>query len=141
MRNPHAGFLSMRLASFQHAALTYLQQKMATSSANITPQWLDNQAYHLADFLSLYQVLLTAERLGCQEIERIKALFREATLAFPYFEDSDATALRFVDNPNTDTTPFSLDTDWEKAFHSIYDKKAISPYRQQFEVFQRNSKH
>lgn len=141
MRNPNAGFLATRLAFFQNTALIYLQQQSAKSATAATPKWLDNQAYHLADFLAIYHVLLTDESLGEQETPRIKTLFREATLAFPYFEDSDAAALRFVDNPNADTTPFSLDTDWEKAFHSIFDKKETSPYRKQFEDFQRNSKH
>lgn len=141
MRNSHAGFLRMRLAYFQNAALLYLKQQSVANPKEVTPKWLDNQAYHLADFLSLYQHLLTDESLGIQETARIKSLFRDASLAFPYFEDSNSTTLRFVDNPNTDTTPFALDVDWEKAFHSIFDNKNNILYRQQIEEFQRVSKH
>lgn len=141
MRNPMAGLVAARVAGFQHCALLYLQRKAERSSSD-TAKWLDNQAYHLADFLSLYQLLLTSETLSSAEQEQIKTEFRDVTLAHPcFFDEDEATTLQHVNCPQSDLTPFSIDTDWEKAFHSIYETMNNNRFPQQRDIFQRLSHH
>lgn len=121
MSNPMAGFIPMRLATFKNAALVYMQRK---ADAAITPshdRWLDNQAYHLADFLTLYYIELTDQNISDVDHDRLKKMFRDATLAHPAFVDPDeTTSLQFVNSTCSNFTPFSLDTDWEQAFDNIY---------------------
>ena len=87
MGNSMAGFVPMRLATFKNAALVYMQRK---ADAAITPsrdRWLDNQAYHLADFLTLYQIEVTDQNISEADHARLKMMFRDATLAHPAFVD------------------------------------------------------
>ena len=132
MGNSMAGFVPMRLATFKNAALVYMQRK---ADAAITPsrdRWLDNQAYHLADFLTLYQIEVTDQNISEADHARLKMMFRDATLAHPAFVDPDeTTSLQFVNSTCSNFTPFSLDTDWEKAFDNIYKalrKKSSSAF-------------
>lgn len=140
MRNPMVGLVASRVAGFQHCALLYLQSKASHETKATDFKWLDNQAYHLADFLALYQALITDEAISSDEQKSIKAAFKEATLAYPcFFDEDENTALQHVNCVGSDLTPFSLDTDWEKAFHSIFETFHQQNYTRQLEVFQRFS--
>lgn len=141
-RNPLSGFVQSRIACFQHEALLYLQRKAQKDTLTYTNRWLDTQAYFLADFLALYHTERTDETLTPEEHECLKSKFRDASLQSPVFIDPDeATILKYVNRRCSDTTPFSLDTDWEEAFRTITHALEESRYAHIVRNFQKQPKH
>lgn len=128
VRQQRAGFIPCRIANFKHEALLYLKEKASQQPEVCTPQWLDRQAYHLADFLTLYQRLISTTQLDAKEHEWLRNRFSEASLAHPFFYDTNEGRIhQFVNAPARQLTPFSLDTDWSAALEKVRQSLQENP--------------
>lgn len=126
-----SNYVLLQFAQFQEVALLYLQDKQqhTRDAARINSEWLDVQALNMSDFLSLYYMGFVSDTLTSDEHEVLQQIFSDASLSCPYFYDeNERNVLRFVLPEESRITPFSLDTDWEKAYKKVRKKLTSSKY-------------
>lgn len=113
VNSPTSNFTATRVAQFKRTALTYMRDKAFEQSDSVKVAFLDTQAYYLSEFTTLFfNEILRVQ--GPERKERIY-LFMQASKECPQWHDPDTEttdAYIIAD----ELTPFSLDTDWEKAF-------------------------
>ena len=121
-RTLHSGrsnYVLLQFAQFQEAALLYLQDKQQHSrdAARINREWLDVQALNMSDFLSLYYIGFVNDSISSEDT-KFCSLFLEMYLSQVrvFMTRMRENVLRFVLPDESRLTPFSLDTDWEKAY-------------------------
>lgn len=120
VNNPIANFTQTQLAQFKRTALVYLRDKARQESDTISSLFLDTQAYYLSEFVELYiEDVLKSRKMNNEERNKRILVFTDASISNPLFNDSDQdTTLSFIKSGGEEITPFSLDTDWEKAFYA-----------------------
>lgn len=117
VNSPTTGFTQAQIAQFKRTALLYLKRKAFEQSDTVSADLLNTQAYYLNEFLSsFFNEILKAKDQSDEKRKAKIVLFMQASLECPLFGDTDEeTTLAFVDDKEG-LTPFSLDTDWEKAY-------------------------
>lgn len=120
VNDPNSGVTKARIAQFKLSQLTYLYQKAFETMPEVTDRFLDVQAYYLTEFMSLYQAELVKSSKDTPE-ERAKKvmIFLDATVSNPLFNDTDEETIYAYIKEGTELTPFSLDTDWQKALAAV----------------------
>lgn len=120
LNNPASGVTKARIAQFKVSQLTYLRQKAFETMPEVTDRFLDVQAYYLSEFMTLYQSELVKSNKETPE-ERAKKvmIFLDATVSNPLFGDTDEETIYAYIKEGTELTPFSLDTDWQKALAAV----------------------
>ena len=120
VNDPNSGVTKARIAQFKVSQLTYLSQKAFETMPEVTDRFLDVQAYYLTEFMSLYQAELVKSSKDTPE-ERAKKvmIFLDATVSNPLFGDTDEETIYAYIKEGTELTPFSLDTDWQKALAAV----------------------
>lgn len=120
VNDPNSGVTKARIAQFKVSQLTYLYQKAFETMPEVTDRFLDVQAYYLTEFMSLYQAELVKSSKETPE-ERAKKvmIFLDATVSNPLFNDTDEETIYAYIKEGTELTPFSLDTDWQKALAAV----------------------
>lgn len=116
VNNPTSNYTATRIAQFKRTALTYMRNKAFEQSDSVSTEFLDRQALSLSEFTDLF----FKEMLSHQGNERKECIvkFIKATDDNPMWHDTDrATADAYLGQG--ELTPFSLDTDWEKAYGQV----------------------
>ena len=119
VNSPTSSFLNTQIAQFKRTALIYIKSKAFERTDSVPAKFLNTQAYYLTEFLNLFfaemiKIKDLPEKARKQRILR----FMDASACNPLFHDPDEeTTLSFVENGG-EVTPFSLDTDWQKAYLS-----------------------
>jgi hypothetical protein len=86
----------------------------------VTDRFLDLQAYYLSEFLTLYQEdLVNSINLSAEERAKRAMIYVDATVSNPLFNDTDEETIYAFIQEGTELTPFSLDTDWQKALAAV----------------------
>lgn len=118
--NPTVNFTQTRIAQFKVTALRFMRQTGLEKRPGADERWLDVQAYYLSEFLTLFfKELVSSDQLSSDERKAHILRFTEATMENPLFEQVDEeTALAYLKEPG-EITPFSLNTDWEKAYNYL----------------------
>ena len=117
VNSPTSSFLNTQIAQFKRTALIYIKSKAFERTDSVPAKFLNTQAYYLTEFLNLFfaemiKIKDLPEKARKQRILR----FMDASACNPLFHDLDEeTTLSFVENGG-EVTPFSLDTDWQKAY-------------------------
>lgn len=121
--DPDAPESSVKLNHFYVTALNYLKSMVESDDENEVTTMLDNQAYYLSEFVSsFFQNVSKAHSLSAEKQHSVVMVYVHASLDNPLFKDKDEEKVHaFVLDKNS-LTPFSLDTDWEKAYKKV-DKK------------------
>ena len=120
VNDPTASLTKAKIAQFKLSQLTYLRHKAFETMPEVTDRFLDVQAYFLSEFLSLYQAELVKSSKETPEARAKKVMiFLDATVSNPLFEDKDEETIYAYINAGTELTPFSLDTDWQKALAAV----------------------
>lgn len=113
VNSPTSNFTATRVAQFKRTALTYMREKAFERSDSVKADFLDTQAYYLSEFTTLFfNEILRVQ--GPERKERIY-LFMQASTECPLWNDPDEETTHAYIIAD-ELTPFSLDTDWEKAF-------------------------
>ena len=129
LRSGRANYISVQFAQFQEVALLYLREKQQNT--------LDTQALNMADFLSLYYMSFVNDTLTGEDYEVLRLIFRDVSLSTPCFYDAnERITLQFVLPEESKITPFSLDTDWTKAYQKIQNELLESKYKWIVEQYQ-----
>ncbi len=120
VNTPSTDFTRTRIAQFKRTALVYLKQKAFETMPQVTTTFLDTQAYCMSEFLTqfLFEILKDSNLSEDERKEKIY-MFMDATLRNPLFNDPDKETAHSYINEGTELTPFSLDTDWEKALAQV----------------------
>lgn len=120
VNNPTTSLTMAKIAQFKLSELTYLRQKAFETLPEVTDRFLDVQAYYLSEFMSLYQAELVKSTKETAEARAKKVMiFLDATVSNPLFDDKDEDTIYAYINAGTELTPFSLDTDWQKALAAV----------------------
>lgn len=118
VNNPTSNFTQVRLAQFKKTALTYMRQQAESADTAVKYSVLDYQAFYLNQFITsfLRQVIrYSGENQGGQR-QAILRLFIQCSLDNPMWNDPDTATTQAYITENEELTPFSLDTNWQKAF-------------------------
>ena len=103
-----------RIAQFKVEELNYMAMKTKELMPDSLVSVLDYQAYAMYEYVNLFLNKLTRAKKK-KDKAKVLALFKEASLANPRFNDMDqGVTMSYCDN-GLYLTQFSLDTDWVKA--------------------------
>lgn len=117
INNPTSIFTNVQIAQFKRTALTYMKSKALEISDTIPSALLDTQAYYMSEFITLFiDDIVKSKRLSDDKRKQRILMFTDASISNPLFNDPDKdTTMSFMTDGN-ELTPFSLDTDWHKAY-------------------------
>ena len=117
INNPSSGYALTSIAHFKKTALIYMKNKVVEQQKTDAEDLLDTQAYYLAEFTKLYIDELIRSKSQTSEKQKETIMqFVKISKDNPLFYDADSeTTDTYISEPQT-LTPFSLDTNWEKAF-------------------------
>lgn len=122
VQSPTSGFTQTRIAQFKQTALTYLRKKATETMPEVTDQFLNTQAYYMSEFITLFfHEILKSKK---QDSEKKKAkimLFMDASKSNPLFDDEDTETTDSYILEGNQLTPFSLNTDWPRAYAAAKD--------------------
>ena len=117
VNNPSANYTQTQIAQFKRTALIYLQKKAFEKSDTVQTSLLDNQAYYLSEFITLFFDEITKDKKEADGVRKAKImLFMDASVMNPLWNDPDKETTQSFLQEEGVLTPFSLDTDWQKAY-------------------------
>lgn len=123
INNPESPDHQVKLNHFYVTELNYLKSMAEKEMGTVTTTFLDTQAFYLTEFVGAFFKDLSQARLvsnDCQQ--KVVMAYVQSSLDNPLFKDADEEkTLSFMNDPQY-LTPFSLNTDWEKAFNEAKKK-------------------
>jgi len=120
VNSPTSNFTQTRIAQFKRTALLYLRRKAFERREQVTEQFLNEQAYCMSEFIALFfGEILKDNSLPDAKRKRKIMLFMDASASNPLFGDTDLETVHSYIKEGTELTPFSLDTDWTKAYAAV----------------------
>lgn len=127
--DPKANLTIAKVATFKVTALQYIQETAFKVKDTLTVKFFDDQAYCMQQFVnSFVQDVLVNATLSNKEKKDKIIFYMNASCSNPLFNDPDtAFTLSYVNDSKHQLTPFSLDTDWTKAYAAILDHKQKKP--------------
>lgn len=117
VNNPTSGFTATRIAQFKRTALIYMKSKAFETMPEVTEQFLNTQAYYLSEFITLFfNEILKDNKLDEKQRKEKIYLFMDASKCNPLFDDPDTETTDAYIIEGNELTPFSINTDWQKAW-------------------------
>lgn len=117
VNNPNSRQDEIDIAQFEITVLNYIAAQVSKRGLQKTGYFYDSQAVNMKSFVDdcrLYA--LKANKISASKKKQVMECFREASLNNPLFNDSDKKNVHIYVKDAKSETPFSLDTDWEKAY-------------------------
>ena len=107
----------IQINQFKVTALNYISNQVQKRNQKRDSYFFDAQAVSLASFITEFETnIIKARAISTEKRLAVIKCYRDASLQNPLFGDNDKeTTLCYVNDKQT-YTPFSLDTDWEKAY-------------------------
>lgn len=122
VQSPTSGFTQTRIAQFKQTALTYLRKKATETMPEVTDQFLNTQAYYMSEFITLFfDEILKSKKQDCEKKKAKIMLFMDASKSNPLFDDTDTETTDSYILEGNQLTPFSLNTDWPRAYAAAKD--------------------
>ena len=108
----------IQINQFKITALNYIFNQVGKRKLQKDSYFYDSQAVNLASFITEFETnIIKARAISTEKRLEVIKCYRNASLQNPLFQDSDKeTTMAYVNDKQT-YTPFSLDTDWEKAYN------------------------
>jgi len=117
VNNPQSSEEQIQINQFKVTALNYIKNQIDKKKLKKDEYFYDSQAVNLASFITDYQInLIKARSISAAKKTELMNCYKNATLASPLFNDADKATSHVYINDNSSLTPFSLDTDWDKAY-------------------------
>ena len=122
VNNPNSSEELIDINQFEITALNYIGAQVAKRGLDMPELFYDIQAVSLKLFVDdfLYN-LLEARKISSAKKKEVIDCFQKASSQFPLFKDTDKRTTNIY-MTNNSLTPFSLDTDWEKAYELVSQK-------------------
>lgn len=125
INNPESPESQVKLNHFYVTALNYLKSESNERMESVTTTFLDTQAYYLSEFVtSFFDHISQARQLSAESQQKVVMAYVNATLDTPLFKDKETEKIHSFISEKNSLTPFSLDTDWEKAYKKATKKAA-----------------
>lgn len=107
----------IQVNQFKITALNYISNQVTKRKEEKNAYFYDSQAVNMASFITDFETnIIKARAISTEKRLAVIACYRDASLQNPLFGDQDKeTTLVYVNDKQT-YTPFSLDTNWEKAY-------------------------
>ena len=116
VNNPLSTYTNIKISQFKYTSLKYIKRKALEKNKEVSNQFLDVQAYNMSEFLSLFfKEAISKPNLSPERKKELIFMFMDASCSNPLFEDEDIETTQSYISEGNELTPFSLDTDWEKA--------------------------
>ena len=117
----------IQINQFKITALNYISNQVNKRKQEKNSYFYDSQAVNLASFITDFETaIIKARGISTEKRLEVLACYRDASLQNPLFGDDDKETTYVYVNDKQTYTPFSLDTDWEKAYDQATEKmKAI----------------
>ncbi len=102
---------------FEESALRYIQLQVQKRGLKVDGYFYDSQAVNMKSFIDDYRYYKAkATQISEAKFLEVSACYRDASIQNPYFKDTDKEKVNsYLNSPKT-KVPFSMDTDWEKAY-------------------------
>ena len=124
VNSPSSSYTQTQIAQFKRTALTYLKSKAFEQTDSVSAEFLNIQAYYLSEFLSsFFKEILKGKRKNTTEKQALIELYMDASVSNPLYNDLDQETTMSYITEGGQLTPFCLNTDWQKAFYAVSDKK------------------
>jgi len=108
---------TLDINQFEVTALNYLTSQVKTRGLKKDSYFYDSQAVNLKSFVDDFLFYVNKARsVSAQKRKQVIECYRNASLQNPLFNDEDKQKVWCYVNDVQTYTPFSLDTDWEKAY-------------------------
>lgn len=123
IEDPQAGGSTLAIAQFKYTAMQYLcTTAIKNGGGKADGAMLDRQAQAMNNFVTGYITELTQARESKKQKD-VMMRYWKASAHNPLFNDPDTETTRAFTTDLTSITPFSLDTDWEKADEARKEQK------------------
>lgn len=120
VNNPTSTYTQVRIAQFKRTALVYLKRKALETMPEVTEQFLNKQAYYMSEYVALFfDEILKGKKDNEQKRMAKIYLFMDTSKAYPLFDDPDTDMTDSYIIEGNELTPFSLNTDWQKAYGAV----------------------
>lgn len=120
VNNPKSNPTVAKIAQFKKVTLEYIYEKSFENDKKPTVKFLDDQAYYMNQFItSFIQEALLNTTLSKSEKKKLILLYVDASGSNPLFKDPDKDLVDAYVTAGNQLTPFSLDTDWPKAYAAV----------------------
>ncbi len=117
VNDPKSNDEQIQINQFKVTVLNYIVSQVEKQGTARDSYFYDSQAVNMVSFITDFNSNLIRAK-SISEAKRLKLIetYRDASLKNPLFNDADKKkTFCYVNDPST-LTPFSLDTDWEKAY-------------------------
>lgn len=117
VNNPASNDEQIAISQFKVTVLNYITTQVAKRGMQKDGYFYDSQAVNLQSFVTDFLDNLSKAR-AISPAKRLAVLkcYQEASLQNPLFKDSDRERTHCYVNDKQAFTPFSIDTDWDKAY-------------------------
>ncbi len=118
--DPKANPFMLAISQFKYTALQYIcNTAIKQNGGGVKGDWLDRQAYGLNHFIISYFTALSRAKNNDKAMKEVTSYYWKACSDNVLFhgQDKEITEV-FIQDPDC-ITPFSLNTDWEKADKAI----------------------
>lgn len=120
VNDPRSDEVSVQVNHFKSTALRYTKNMAFKNRESVTTRFLDLQAYYLSDFLRRF-FLEVGELQGSDTKTRKNRIWEYVNISVsnPLFDNADKKVAESFLKDEDCLTPFSLNTDWEKACQAL----------------------
>lgn len=123
VNNPKSSQEQIEINQFKVTVLNYLQDQVHRRALTKDSYFFDSQAVNMKCFVDDFIYNVTKARaISAAKRTEVIACYRDASLKNPLFNDLDKERTYCYVNDTRTFTPFSLDTDWEKAYEQASAK-------------------
>lgn len=117
VNNPSSSEEQVNINQFKITALNYIVTQVSKRDLKKDSYFFDCQAVNLQTFISEFMAnLMKARQISTEKKQQVIDCYRKATLDNTLFNDTEKEKVQTYVNEANSPTPFSLDTDWEKAY-------------------------
>ena len=118
--NPKSKQSEIDIAQFKITALNYIVGQVSKRGLSKTDLFYDIQAVNMKCFVDdCRYYALQANKKSAAKRKQVMECFKKASLDNPLFNDADKKNAQVYVRDQNSETPFSLDTDWEKAYDQV----------------------
>lgn len=117
VNNPESDDEQTQVSQFEVTVLNYITTQVQKRGLKKDGYFFDSQAVNMKSFVDdfLFHINKARSVSQAKRLEVIKC-YRDASMQNPLFNDLDRERAHCYVNDKQTLTPFSLDTDWDKAY-------------------------
>ena len=113
----------IQINQYKITALNYISNQVKKRGLTKDSYFYDSQAVNLSSFITDFETyIIKARSVSTEKRLEVIACYRDASLNNPLFNDTDKETTYVYVNDKQTYTPFSLDTNWEKAYDQATEK-------------------